>query len=88
MLEVLPLRFFLRMRLPPLLEPPRTHSRPSFLHLPQGGEPPDASLPCHSVSLRVNKGVDLRIKFRFGYRRREPLTNRIWIFVDGNGGML
>ena len=57
MLEVLPLRFFLRMRLPPLLEPPRMQSRPSFLHRPHGGEPPDASLPCHLVSLGVSKEV-------------------------------
>lgn len=36
--------FFFLMRLPPRLEVPRTHSLPSFLHLPQGGAPPEASL--------------------------------------------
>jgi hypothetical protein len=68
MLEVLPARFFLRTRLPPLFEPPRTHSRPSFLHLPQGGEPPDASLQYQTISLRGVKEVVRGHKLRLGYR--------------------
>lgn len=35
--------FFL-MRLPPRFEVPKMHSLPSFLHLPHGGAPPEASL--------------------------------------------
>ena len=89
MLEVLPARFFLRTRLPPLFEPPRTHSRPSFLHLPQGGEPPDASLPCQIVSLRGIKEMARGHKLRLGYRLcRELLTNRTWTFFVGNVGKL
>ena len=41
---MLPFKFFFLIRLPPLFELPRTHSRPSRLHRSHGGEPPDASL--------------------------------------------